>query len=74
MLLSLPGIELVGVERDAALSMMENIERYGLLPRDALHVAVMERLGVGIIASDDTDFDRVPLISRAWLFNPPGER
>jgi predicted nucleic acid-binding protein len=30
----------------------------GLLPRDAIHVAVMRRLGITAIASDDPAFDR----------------
>jgi predicted nucleic acid-binding protein len=30
----------------------------GLLPRDAIHVAVMRRLGINAIASDDAAFDR----------------
>jgi predicted nucleic acid-binding protein len=47
------------------------IVTYRLLPRDALHLAVMQRLGLNIIASDDADFDRVNGFSRLWLFNAP---
>jgi predicted nucleic acid-binding protein len=35
-----------------------------LTARDALHVAVMQRRGVGEILTFDTDFDRVPGIVR----------
>ena len=36
----------------------------GLLPRDALHVAVMRRLGLAAIASDDEGFDRCAGLTR----------
>jgi predicted nucleic acid-binding protein len=39
----------------------------GALPRDAIHLAVMRRLGVRAIASDDDGFDRYPDIT---LFKP----
>ena len=36
----------------------------GLLPRDAIHVAVMRRLGLSALASDDAAFDRCPGLVR----------
>jgi predicted nucleic acid-binding protein len=39
----------------------------GTLPRDAIHLAVMRRLGITAIASDDDGFDRYPDIT---LFKP----
>jgi predicted nucleic acid-binding protein len=36
----------------------------GLLPRDAIHVAVMRRLGITALASDDAAFDRCPGVRR----------
>ena len=55
---------------DDVLSMAANIEAYGLLPRDAIHVAVAQRLGIDSIVSDDDAFDRVPGIT---LYKPePG--
>lgn len=51
--------------------MLNSIKVYGLLPRDALHVTIMQRLGLQAIASDDTDFDRVATVTRHWLINPP---
>lgn len=35
--------------------MLENIKTYGPLPRDALHVALMQRLNLTAMASDDID-------------------
>jgi predicted nucleic acid-binding protein len=39
----------------------------GTLPRDAIHLAVMRRLGITAIASDDDGFDRYTDIT---LFKP----
>ena len=55
------------VTGDDVLSMAANIEAYGLLPRDAIHVAVAQRLGIEAIVSDDDAFDRVPGIT---LYKP----
>jgi predicted nucleic acid-binding protein len=39
-------------------------QRYGLLSNAALILAVMEREGLSLLASNDADFDRVPTITR----------
>jgi predicted nucleic acid-binding protein len=39
----------------------------GTLPRDAIHLAVMRRIGITAIASDDDGFDRY---SDIILFKP----
>lgn len=70
-LLSLPHMTLVGVETGDSDRMFDNMILQTLLPRDALHLAIMHRLGVGIIASDDTDFDRIAGLQRFWVINPP---
>lgn len=70
-LMGLPHIHLVGVENADFSGMLNNVRVYGLLPRDALHVTVMQRLGLRAIASDDTDFDRVTTLTRHWVINPP---
>jgi len=38
--------------------------QYRLRPRDALHYAVMQRVGCLNLASNDPDFDHVPVIKR----------
>ena len=68
-LLNLPNVHLVGVEADDGYRLFQIAREYGLLPRDALHVAIMERLGLTAIASDDTDFDRVERLRRHWIAN-----
>lgn len=51
-------------------SMLSNISAHGLLPRDAIHVAVAQRLGIDAMVSDDDAFDRVPGLT---LYKPEPE-
>ena len=44
--------------------MEEYMKSFGLLPRDAIHLAVARRMGLTCIASNDADFDRVNWLSR----------
>ena len=69
-LVRLPHIHLVGIERDDFYQMATDITDYAIMPRDALHLAVMQRLRVTDIASDDADFDRVREVTRRWVVNP----
>ena len=71
--MALPHLNLVGVEATDGNRMLDNILTFSLLPRDALHVAIMQRLGLTAIASDDADFDRVKGLERHWVINPPGQ-
>lgn len=43
-----------------AVEMGGLVKAHGLLPRDAIHMAVMKRLGLAAVATDDTDYARVP--------------
>ncbi len=40
------------------------MKEFGLLPRDSIHLAVTHRLGLTRMASNDSDFDRVPWLTR----------
>jgi len=71
--MALPHLNLVGVEATDGNRMLDNILTFSLLPRDALHVTIMQRLGLTAIASDDADFDRVKGLERHWVINPPGQ-
>jgi len=68
--LSLPNISVASAERVDGKRMLDNMIEYKLLPRDALHVAIMQRLGIELIASDDMDFDRVQGLKRLWVISP----
>lgn len=72
--MALPYLALAGVETRDFNAMLNNIEAFSLLPRDALHVAIIRRLGLTAVASDDTDFDRVDGLERHWVMNPPHPR
>lgn len=72
-LVELPHLNVVGVDAVDFDRMLDNIRAFSLLPRDALHVAAMQRLGLIAMASDDTDFDRVGQITRHYVINPPDE-
>ena len=49
---------------DDVAAMRREMAATGLLPRDALHVAVMRRLALTAIASDDEDFERCVGLTR----------
>ena len=70
-LVRLPHMNLIGVETTDLDRMLDNIRAFSLLPRDALHTAIIQRLNLTVIASDDTDFDRVQGLERHWIINPP---
>ncbi len=70
-LVKLPHMNLIGVETTDLDRMLDNIRTFSLLPRDALHTAIIQRLNLTVIASDDTDFDRVQGLERHWIINPP---
>jgi len=60
----LPNLHVVEVVADDLFVMTESMERCQLRPRDALHYAVMVRLGCLNIASRDAHFDRIPAVTR----------
>ncbi len=55
-------VELKDAERAKAIL----LERAGLSPRDALHLAVMEHHGISRILSFDAGFDDYPAVSRIY--------
>jgi len=55
---------IVEVDESDIEQMQEYMKSLGLLPRDAIHLAVVRRLGLTCIASSDKDFDRVSWLSR----------
>jgi len=55
---------IVEVDEPDVQRMQEYMESFGLMPRDAIHLAVAHRMGLTCIASSDTDFDCVSWLSR----------
>jgi len=58
------GIQVLTIPPDLVAVAAAKSQQYGLLSNDALIVAVMQAHGLSKIASNDTDFDRVPGITR----------
>jgi predicted nucleic acid-binding protein len=56
--LALRDLDVLPVEPADAWEMTVQMERLGLRPRDALHLAVMKRIGERSIVSEDPHFDR----------------
>jgi predicted nucleic acid-binding protein len=53
-------VSLEPVLAEDVTTMRQAILATGLLPRDSIHLAVMRRLGITAVASDDEDFERQP--------------
>lgn len=58
-LMALPHLELAGVETSDCNRMLDHIEAFSRLPRDAVQVTIIQRLGLTAVVSDETDVDRV---------------
>jgi predicted nucleic acid-binding protein len=59
-----PNLFLVDVTSSDLEVMDEGMRLYHLRPRDAMHLAAMHKCDCFDLASNDTDFDRVPLVRR----------
>jgi predicted nucleic acid-binding protein len=64
---SFPNLGLVDVTPSDLAVMDEGMRLYQLRPRDALHLAAMEKCGCFDLVSHDSDFDRVPMVKRYTL-------
>ena len=62
-----PNLTLLDVTAIDLTAMHRNILRYHLRPRDALHLAAMQKCGCQSIVSEDNDFDHVPDVDRYTL-------
>jgi len=56
--LSLRELDIVSVEYGDMWNMVEFMQKFRLKPRDAVHLAVMRRLGEKTIVTEDVHFDR----------------
>ena len=58
-----PRIRLVGTEREDIFAALDLMDDYACLPRDAMYLAVMSRLGIDSIVTTDDDFMPVNVLS-----------
>ncbi len=63
-ILTTENLEVLPVTREDLVLSLTIINETGLLPRDAIHIAVMYRNNINAIASTDHDFDVVEDITR----------
>lgn len=64
---SFPNLTIIDITRADLDAMGQNIRRYQLRPRDALHLAAMQKVNCFSVASQDADFDTIPNIERYSL-------
>jgi predicted nucleic acid-binding protein len=62
-----PNLSLVDVTPSDLEIMDEGLRMYHLRPRDALHLAAMQKCRCFDVLSHDSDFDRVPTVQRYTL-------
>ena len=62
-----PNLFLVDVTSSDLAVMDEAMSQYHIRPRDALHLAAMQKCGCFNLVSHDPDFDRVPQVQRYTL-------
>ncbi len=62
-----PNLSLVSLTADDVERMDEAMHRYHIRPRDALHLAAMQKVGCLSLVSTDGDWDRVPIVARYTL-------
>lgn len=58
-----PRVRIAGTMEEDPLAMLDRMSQYAFLPRDAMHLAVMARLGIDSIATTDDDFAPVDGLS-----------
>lgn len=62
-----PNLTWLDVTQSDLEVMSQSIQQHQLKPRDALHLAAMQKCGCFDLVSHDPDFDRVPAIQRYTL-------
>jgi hypothetical protein len=62
--LSFPNLRLLGVKKSTVFRAQELMEKYGIRPRDAIHVAVALENKITTIVSYDKDFDDMNEVRR----------
>ena len=65
--LALHNIEEFGFSKESMLIAIDCMEKQGLLPRDAMHLAAMRSKGINFILSEDKDFDSIEGVKRYTL-------
>jgi len=62
--LGIEGLTVLAVERHHVEEAIDHMQKYFILPRDAIHVSVAKSIGCNDLVSADSDFDRVVDLNR----------
>lgn len=65
-LLKMPFLEFLSVDYSVCEDAQKLVEKYRLLPRDAIHAALALKYCDGTIISNDADFDNTEGVKRIW--------
>ena len=71
-ILGIEGLNILSVTRAHIEESVDFMQKYSVLPRDAIHLSVMKSIECTDLASADSDFDRVLTINR-WTPLRQGE-
>ncbi len=64
MLLELPNLTMISVDRSILSGAQDLVNRYGLKPRDCIHASSAQKAGAVGFVSYDSDFDNIKKIDR----------
>ena len=62
--LGVPNLTILPVEVHHVETAVDFMEKFSILPRDAIHLSIMNSIDCKDIATADADFDRVDSINR----------
>ena len=63
-IIKIPNLNFIGVDEEIMKQGLEIYSKYGLNPRDAIHLACMKKLKLDKIVTADSDFDKIKDVKR----------
>ena len=63
----LPYTSILSLSEDEYNYAAKILMEYGIKPSDALHLGAMINNGITLIASEDKEYDKIPIIKRLWI-------
>jgi len=63
----LPYIYIISLGEEEYRQAIKFLQDYNLKPSDSLHLGAMINNGTNIIVSEDSEFDKIPIVKRLWI-------
>ncbi len=63
----IPHTEIIPIAEEDLEATESYLTAYDVKPSDAIHLATMDKVGISVIVSEDTDLDVVKGVKRIWL-------